>query len=78
MRHLRKGGYYLVRSSASHGTFDLIALKPRTVLLVQCKVRGYLSKSEKEEMIRDSETAGGIPVLAFRNNKRRVVFRVLK
>jgi len=77
MRHLRKGNYFVTRSSASHGTFDLVALKPKTVLLIQCKVRGYLSKSEKEEMLRDSEVAGGIPVLAFRNNRRRVVFRVV-
>ena len=36
-RHLEANGLYVVRSAGSHGLFDLVAIGPKEVLLIQVK-----------------------------------------
>jgi Holliday junction resolvase len=37
---LAEDGYRVLRAAGSHGKADLVALKPRQVVLVQCKLTG--------------------------------------
>lgn len=80
---LEDAGYLVVRSADSRGVLDLLAVKKDvmtdpynnysftvtiiTVLAVQCKLSGRLSPVEREELIRVSEEAGALPVLASRD-----------
>ena len=57
--YLRKIGYYVVRSYASKGLYDLIAIPnkfiseykyPKKPLLIQCKSNGYVKPSELENL----------------------------
>ena len=57
--YLRKIGYYVVRSYASKGLYDLIAIPnkfiseykyPQKPLLIQCKSNGYIHPSELENL----------------------------
>lgn len=63
--HLEKHGCFVVRSASSHGPADLVALKEGKALLVQCKMRGNLSKVEKEELIHAASLAGADCCLAY-------------
>jgi len=73
--HLEKGGCFVVRSASSHGPADLVALKGGKVLLVQCKMRGNLSKVEKAELINAAILAGADCCLAYPDpyGKRREI-----
>ena len=73
--YLRGKGYLVVRSAASKGPFDLVALRKGEVLLVQCKYHGYISKKERETLVRVARMVGAIPVLASLNNanKRKIL-----
>jgi Holliday junction resolvase len=75
--HLEKGGYFVVRSAMSHGPVDLVGLKRGVVLLVQCKMRGRISRGEREALCSLAERVRGLPILAFKQ-KRRLAFRVLR
>src|SRR3990167_11228209 len=57
--YLRKIGYYVNRSYASKGLYDLIAIPskfiseykyPKKPLLIQCKSNGYIHPSELENL----------------------------
>jgi Holliday junction resolvase len=66
-------GFFVIRSAGSHGSFDLVALKPRTVWLVQCKVnREDLSKTERKALKRLAESLEARAVLAYRKGKKIV------
>ena len=65
--YLEKHGSFVVRSASSHGPADLVAMKGGKVLLVQCKMRGNLSKVEKDELINAANLAGANCCLAYPN-----------
>ena len=44
---LEDSGYYVVRSAGSKGAVDLAAWKEGEVVLVQCKMDGYLDPGER-------------------------------
>lgn len=48
-RLLEDNGYYVVRAAGSKGAADLVALKRGEVVLVQCKLDGYLLPREREK-----------------------------
>jgi len=51
-KYLEKRGYFVVRQAASSFP-DLIAITPSgAVWMIECKVNKYLSKVEKEELMR--------------------------
>lgn len=57
-------------------TFPMAFLSvPHPTWLVQCKMDGKLPKAEREELVRISKLTGARPVLAFKNKKRKLVFR---
>lgn len=43
-------GYLVIRSAGSKSPVDLVALKRGETVLVQCKVDGYLTPSERNEL----------------------------
>jgi len=71
---LERKGYFVVRSAASKGVYDLIAIKNGVVYGIQCKAgKARASKQEKERMVEFGEKYGIVPVLATKRSKR-VVF----
>ena len=66
---LEERGYIVVRSAASKGPFDLVALRFGEILLIQCKLDGNLSKAEKQQMIAAARVAGGKPLLAIKDKR---------
>ena len=71
-RSLEKRGYFVVRSSGSHGPADLLAVsKDGKVLAVQCKLDGYLPAKEfKELLVLASRFSVITPVLAKKEGRR--------
>ena len=69
-KFFEKLGYYVVRSAGSHGLFDLVAVKKKVVLGVQCKVDGRLSKEEERKLRNAYEEYGIVPVLAYREGRK--------
>lgn len=72
---LRKSGWYVVRQARSAFP-DLIALKEGNILLVECKVDGRLSKTERTDINRLRKLVRGVPVLAFRGNGRVILNQI--
>ncbi len=52
----KKKGNEVVRSSGSHGIFDLWILKGTTLRLIQCKRNGYIKPKERKEIAKFMET----------------------
>lgn len=51
MKELEKYGYWTMRSSASHGLVDVVAMRePDDILFVQCKRNGRLDPGEWNEL----------------------------
>lgn len=64
--HLRTNGYDVIRSAGSKTKVDLVAIKTGQVLLVQCKLDGKISPTERTELVRIASAAGGWPIVASR------------
>lgn len=62
---LRGQGYFLVRQARS-GFPDLVALRRGEILLVECRVDGYVSPDERDRFLRIAEQTGGRAVVARR------------
>ena len=83
--YLRKIGYYVNRSYASKGLYDLIAIPnkfiseykyPKKPLLIQCKSNGYIHPSELENL---KKTTSGRESLLLQPKKTISLFsRTLK
>ena len=81
MAYLRKLGYYCIRSYASAGLYDIIAVSPRidfnpgATLMIQAKYNGYVKPIELQRL-RANDKWEGDPVIAY-TNKRILKFRKL-
>ena len=79
---LRTNGYVVMRMAGSHGAADLIAVKPREVLFVQCKLDGYIAPDERHKLIKLVDFLDEAkPIVAYWRKDgraaRRVVYREL-
>jgi Holliday junction resolvase len=72
---LRKSGWYVVRQARSAFP-DLIALKEGNILLVECKMNGRISRSERASINRLRKKIKAVPVLAFRDRGRVSMSRI--
>jgi len=72
IRDLESKGYFVARQARSSFP-DLIAIKDGEVLLIECKVRGYLSKKERER-IEQIKAITKAKFLVARRVKRRIVY----
>lgn len=83
-KYLESCGFYVVRSSGSHGTADLVALRwtipnIQETYLIQCKAgKGYISRADQSALYSSGADAGGYAILCTRNEKNRIVFEWIK
>jgi len=61
---LEKKGYFVIRSGGSKGVADLVAMKGKDVLLIQCKRDGKLSREEWNDLVTASVKVEGTPIVA--------------
>ena len=92
--YFRKYGYYVIRSYASKGLLDLIAIPPNTLgwtgsvrrqkktVGVQCKKtkdgKGYVSREEMKSLIENEDKWEMTILIAWSDKKRRLKFRTVK
>ena len=70
-RKLEGMGYkWQIRSSASHTPIDLLVSDGVTCLALQVKVRPYLSKSDRSELIEWAKRFNANPMLACKKRGR--------
>jgi len=77
-RYYEKQGYLVIRSAGSKGIADLVAIKGDEVLLIQCKIRKYLNKWEKEQVKYWKPRVNAKFVLAWRKGKRKLVIEEIR
>lgn len=71
--YYRNKDYFVLRSPASLGPVDLVALKMNEILLIQCKVRHrYLRPKAKELIIELAKSIGAKPMIAYRDKGMKV------
>ena len=76
MNSLKKDGWMVSRSAASHGAVDVFAAKDGKVLLVQVKSgRARATKEELVELVKWGESANGNAEVWYYKGKGKVVKR---
>lgn len=65
--YFKSHGYLTWRSPKSGSPVDVLAIKKKKIFFIQCKSVKWLIKNEKEELLKISEQAGAIPILAVKN-----------
>ena len=50
-KKLEKENWFVLRSAGSHSVVDLVCFRGGEVRLVQCKIDGYLSPNEREQIL---------------------------
>jgi Holliday junction resolvase len=76
MYSLKKDGWMVSRSAASHGAVDVFAAKDGKVLLVQVKSgRARATKEELEELVEWGRSANGDAEVWYYKGGRKVVRR---
>ncbi|AEW94638.1 MULTISPECIES: restriction endonuclease [Streptomycetaceae] len=73
---LREQGYEVLRTAGSKSKVDLVAIKPRQILFVQCKRSGALPPAEWNALWDLSAIAGAVPVLAEQLSRGRRYWRL--
>lgn len=75
--YFKARNFYVLRSPASQGPADLVAIKKGLILLIQCKSSSSVmgSLKEKEELSKLSESIGALPILAYRKSPQKIAFR---
>jgi Holliday junction resolvase len=75
-RALTADGYLVIRAAGSRGAGDLVAVKPGQILLVQCKLGGAgdLGPAEWNAFRAVAESAGALPILAYRPGLRGLAY----
>jgi len=71
-----KNGHLVIRAAASR-PIDLVCMKDGEAILVECKVRGYLSEDERERIIEYAKRSGAKAMLATKK-KRGLVLKVIE
>lgn len=64
LHFLEDNGYWATRAPGSKGAADVIALKPGEILMVQCKLDGYLTSAERDQLYGLAALLGAIPLAA--------------
>jgi Holliday junction resolvase len=76
MNALRKDGWMVSRSAASHGAVDVFAAKDGKVLLVQVKSgRARATKEELEELVEWGKSANGDAEVWYYKGRDKLVKR---
>lgn len=76
MTALKKEGWLVSRSAASHGPVDVFAAKDGKVLLVQVKSgRARATREELEELVKWAESSDGDAEVWYYKGRGRVIRR---
>lgn len=76
MTALKRDGWMVARSAASHGAVDVFAAKGGKVLLVQVKSgRARATKEELEELVRWGESSDGDAEVWYYKGRGKIVKR---
>lgn len=70
-RKLEELGYVALRSPASKGPADVVAISKKAVYFIQCKIGGYIAVDEWNEIMDYAERVGAVPVLAAKGENGR-------
>lgn len=76
MNELKKGGWMVSRSAASHGAVDVFAAKDGKILLVQVKSgKARATKEELEELVKWGKNADGDAEVWYYRGRGKIVKR---
>jgi Holliday junction resolvase len=76
MNALKKAGWMVARSAASHGAVDVFAAKEGKILLVQVKSgRARATREEMEELARWGKSSNGDAEVWYYKGRSKVVKR---
>jgi len=75
--HLRKFGYFVMRSPASKSPVDLMAVRPGLVLMIQCKRGGSLPPKQWNALYDLALSCGSLPIMAEMPYPRRMDYWLL-
>jgi len=69
---LEKENWFVLRSAGSHSVVDLFCFRDGEVRLVQCKVDGYISPNEREQLLGLAAQNGFCAYLVKREGKELI------
>ena len=75
-KKLEKENWYVLRSAGSHSIVDLVCFRGGEVRLVQCKIDGYISPIEREQLLELADENGFCAYLVKREGKE-IIFKEL-
>lgn len=62
---LEAEGYITVRAAGSKGAVDVLGFKQGQILMVQCKLDGYLTPGERSKVYGLAVMIGAVPLVAY-------------
>ena len=71
-KKLEKENWFVLRSAGSHSVVDLFCFRDGEVRLVQCKVDGYISPNEREQLLELAAQNGFCAYLVKREGKELI------
>ena len=77
-KKLEKENWFVLRSAGSHSIVDLVCFRGGEVRLVQCKVDGYLSPNEREQILGLADENGFCAYLVKRDGKEIIFAEILQ
>ena len=75
-KKLEKENWFVLRSAGSHSVVDLFCFRDGEVRLVQCKVDGYLSPNEREQLL-ELAAQNGFCAYLVKRERRKLIFEEL-
>lgn len=73
---LELDGYWVMRAAGSKGAIDVLALKPGEILMVQCKLDGYMTPGQRTQLYGLAAMLGAVPLVAYWRKDGRAARRV--
>ena len=77
-KKLEKENWYVLRSAGSHSVVDLVCFRGGEVRLVQCKIDGYISPIEREQLLELAAQNGFCAYLVKRGGKEIIFKEILQ
>ena len=71
-KKLEKENWYVLRSAGSHSIVDLVCFRGGEVRLLQCKIDGYISPNEREQLLELAAQNGFCAYLVKREGKELI------
>gem|GEM_PF-1998050 len=74
--HLSRLGWFVIRQPRSASP-DLLALRKGIILLVECKIRGYIPPKQRRRMMRLTKSNPGAKAVLAMKSENGLLFREL-